>query len=117
MEVKVFYTFNKNGVRIKKCCASCKSKEIGKKEDERICMKGEGQVTKDYVCEDWSISETIDNIKMEGFGAVKKPHYIRWMRREIALIADSPSISQSQKNMLIQQLPKRYENEHGKRYY
>ena len=66
------YVLNKNGVRIKKCCASCKYHEpLDSDGPRRICvyLKRNKAVKKDDVCGDWSISDMIDGIKVRGHGA------------------------------------------------
>lgn len=66
------YVLNKNGVRIKKCCASCKYHEpLDSDGPRRICvyLKRSKVVRKDDACGDWSISDIIDGIKVRGHGA------------------------------------------------
>lgn len=69
------FSTNKNGVRIKKCCASCLHHQPFDPEGpRRQCMLGEGKKKKRIVykfnlCRFWTISEMIDNIKVNGRGA------------------------------------------------
>ena len=66
------YVLNKNGVRIKKCCASCKYHEpLDSDGPRRICdyLKRNKVVKKDDACGDWSISDMIDGIKVRNHGA------------------------------------------------
>ena len=68
------FTMNSNGVRIKKCCASCAHHEPYDSDGpRRLCKKHtmiqDGKespkvVDKSDLCDDWSISETIDKIKL-----------------------------------------------------
>ena len=64
---KAEFTENKNGVRIKKCCASCKHhKAYNPESNKRLCyVRSEPKmVFKDEVCGYWSISDEIDRIKL-----------------------------------------------------
>lgn len=68
------FTMNSNGVRIKKCCASCAHHEPYDSDGpRRLCKKhtmiqnGKDNpkvVDKSDLCGDWSISETINKIKL-----------------------------------------------------
>jgi hypothetical protein len=63
----VFYDFtkNKNGVTIKKCCASCKHHDSYDIErDQRKCKLSQKIVSKRDCCGCWHISSRIDGIKM-----------------------------------------------------
>ena len=56
---------NKNGVNIKKCCASCIYKEpYDAQGPRRLCTKRDKLVDKSDCCGDWLISEAIDKIKL-----------------------------------------------------
>lgn len=107
---------NANGVLIKKCCASCKHKEYSKLGD-RICMKGEGEVPKDYCCRDWCMSENCNSFKLGEKGRTKKPHYIKWLNIQVSEIVASPSITDAKiKQNMIEALPAKYEKIFGSRY-
>lgn len=103
------------GVVIKKCCASCAHKELGKNEEQRICMKGEGEVPKNYLCEDWEMAENLKKIKLVERGHVKKPHYIAWQKKELSRIAESVQ-NTKEKVLALTTMPERYEDEFGSRY-
>ena len=63
----VFYDFtqNKNGVTIKKCCASCKHHDPYDNEgDRRKCKLSQKIVDKSDCCSCWHISSQIDDIKI-----------------------------------------------------
>lgn len=109
------YVYNPQNVRIKKCCASCAHKALGKGDDQRICMKGEGEVPKNYLCADWEISENCTKIKLENRGKVKKPHYIAWAKAELGRIAESAQ-NPNEKILAIKTMAKRYESTFGTRY-
>jgi hypothetical protein len=68
------FTLNSNGVKIKKCCASCANHEPHSSDGpKRLCKKHttieDGKekpkvVDKSDLCGDWSISDMIDGIKL-----------------------------------------------------
>lgn len=58
------FTQNKNGVTIKKCCASCKHHEpYYHDDDRRKCKLSKKTVDKSECCSCWHISDQIDRIK------------------------------------------------------
>jgi len=62
------FTRNTNGVKIKKCCASCSHKEPYDSEGpRRMCTlnKEKKIIRKDDLCLHWSISPDIDRIKIK----------------------------------------------------
>ena len=65
------YTTNVNGVRIKKCCASCAFKQpLDYNGAHRLCTLGGGEkvVFKDEVCKHWEMNAEIDRIRTKVFG-------------------------------------------------
>ena len=136
-KAKIEMVTNEHGVNIKKCCASCGNKGLGNNDGRRICVKGEGEVPADYLCEDWVMSPKCQEIKCETFGMVKKPAYIAWLKKQVDEI-NSRDIDEEQgltiltsmgidtavktnaglraKMALIAALPKQYEKEFGSRY-
>jgi hypothetical protein len=136
-KAKVKMVRNEHGVNIKKCCASCGNKGLGKNDGRRICIKGEGEVPADYLCEDWLMNQQCKNIRSETFGMVKKPAYIAWLKKQVDEI-NARDITEAQgltmlasmgidtaiktnaglraKMALITALPKQYEKEFGSRY-
>ena len=134
---KVEMVKNPQGVYIKKCCASCGNKGLGKNDGRRICIKGEGEVPTDYLCDDWMMSPQCKKIKCEHFGMVKKPSYIAWLKDQVDEI-NARDISEEQgltiltsmgidtavktnaglraKMALITALPQEFEKEFGSRY-
>ena len=136
-KAKVEMVRNGYGVNIKKCCASCGNKGLGKTDGRRICIKGEGEVPAEYLCEDWLMNDQCKKIKCENFGMVKKPAYIEWLKKQVDEI-NARDITEAQgltmlasmgidtaiktnaglraKMALITALPKQYEKEFGSRY-
>lgn len=68
----IFYK-NKFGVSIKKCCASCKFKQMDVR--VRFCTRGEGIVSPHSICEDWTMNPDLDNAG-KGGGRIKKRSYL-----------------------------------------
>ncbi len=72
--IVVEFTTNSNGVKVKKCCASCTHHNPFKSDGpKRLCtlhtMTVDGKevpktVDKSDVCRDWSISDMADKIKL-----------------------------------------------------
>ena len=72
--VFVEFTLNSNGVKIKKCCASCAHHELYDSDGpKRLCKKHTmidddnekpKVVDKSDLCGDWSISDQINRIKL-----------------------------------------------------
>ena len=59
---------NKNHVKIKKCCASCKTHEHYDSDGpRRKCTLYGKVVDKSHCCEDWCISEAINEIKLRPY--------------------------------------------------
>ena len=59
------FTKNKNGVTIKKCCASCATHEPYDSEGpRRLCTISQKVVQKDDLCGCWRISNAIDGIQL-----------------------------------------------------
>lgn len=134
---KVEIVRNSHGVNIKKCCASCRNKGIGKSDGRRICTIGEGEVPANYMCNDWVMNEQCQKIKSEHFGLIKKPAYIAWLKKQVDEI-NARDISEPQglmiladmgvdtavktnavmraKMALITELPQQFEKKYGSRY-
>lgn len=69
------FTRNGYGVRIRKCCASCRHKAIDSR--LRLCMKGEGHVSPTSVCEMWECNPPLMSAG-KGDGMIKDPMYLRY---------------------------------------
>lgn len=67
---------NRFGIKIVKCCASCKHHAADGRESIRICMDGRGEHHLDYLCDGgWEMAEGLDNVG-KGGGCVKKKEYL-----------------------------------------
>ena len=63
------YTYNTNGVRIKKCCASCQTHtSYSETSAKRICTLDDCKkiVRKDDLCRYWVLSDMMAKIKLNG---------------------------------------------------
>jgi hypothetical protein len=52
---------NAYGVKVKRCCASCKYKKMTRLVKTRRCRKHLANVYPYNVCKDWEMSETLKN--------------------------------------------------------
>lgn len=58
------FVVNAEGVRIKKCCASCKFKKCTNDNDHRKCTLNGKKVTNDFLCLDWKIGDFFEHLKV-----------------------------------------------------
>ena len=114
--VKKEFTRNAKGVRIVKCCASCQYCGIdGVREQVRICKNGRGEHANDYLCNDWTIRKKLDEVELKADGRIKKPSYIMWLKEQVSKLS-SENLDDKTRTMIINKLPKRYEEILGTRY-
>ena len=114
--VKKEFTRNAHGVRIVKCCASCQHCGIDSvREQIRICGIGHGEHFNDYLCNDWTIRKKLDEIESKADGKIKKPSYIMWLKEQVSKLSDE-NLDDKTRTMIINKLPKRYEEIFGTRY-
>jgi hypothetical protein len=78
-KTKVKYYINENGVRIKKCCASCQFAACTSNIDARLCQQGEGNVSPKFVCYSWQIKDEYSDISLRGDGRIRTQQYIQWL--------------------------------------
>jgi len=65
------YTTNRNGVKIKKCCASCQHHQpVDQNGPHRLCTFNGAKkiVFKFELCRSWGISDAINDIRTIGHG-------------------------------------------------
>jgi hypothetical protein len=67
---------NKFGIEINICCASCQFKEFHKKTGKRICLVTEQPVDSKDICEDWHLSQGLENAGVGG-GTVKSYEHLK----------------------------------------
>lgn len=110
------YARNEHGVKVKKCCASCKMREI-KSEGGRICSLNGKPVEGSHCCKQWEMRRRMQNAGMSG-GQIKSWRYLtyyreRWIQQRDAFYAKRirPSELLSAKDFR-----KEFEKEHGSIY-
>ena len=67
---------NKFGIEINICCASCQFKEFHKKTGKRICLVTEQPVDCKDICEDWHLSQGLENAGVGG-GTIKSYEHLK----------------------------------------
>lgn len=67
---------NRFGIEINICCASCQFKDFDKKTGERICSLSGGMVESTAICDDWHLSQGLENAGAGG-GTVKSYEHLR----------------------------------------
>ena len=114
--VKKEFTRNTHGVFIVKCCASCQHCGFdGIREQIRICGSGHGEHFNDYLCNDWTIRKKLDEVELKADGRIKKPSYIMWLKEQVNKLSNE-NLDDKTRTMIINKLPKRYEEIFGTRY-
>ena len=63
MEKRVTCVRNGHGVKVKRCCASCRHKAIARK-GARICELLQLKVRQLFVCRQWQMSEGLKNMNV-----------------------------------------------------
>ena len=69
---------NRQGVKVKKCCASCQHKCIGT-DGSRLCALTMKMVSPNFRCKKWSMVEGLQNAGL-GEGSVKSKEYLEFVR-------------------------------------
>ena len=77
---------NKFGIEINICCASCQYRGFDK-QGKRICSLTEQQVDSNAVCEDWHLSQGLENAGAGG-GTVKSAEHLREVFANITSLTD-----------------------------
>lgn len=108
---------NRNNVRIKMCCASCSHLTYGDKAERRCALK-DVIVGNETDCEDWSMSDKMNNLKIKSKGKIKKPAYLMWFANE-AKSAYRKAQSEGKRTWewSINALRKTWEEENGQSIY
>lgn len=79
MKTPKLYETNQYGVKIVKCCASCKKRVLDNR--IRICMAGEGGVPASYLCNNWVMNPNLEKAG-KGDGKVKKYDYLLYVLKQ-----------------------------------
>lgn len=92
-----------HGVRIKKCCASCRNKDFdGTTGANRICKIGEGIVNKSDVCSYWDVNPILLDIELKANGMIKSKAYIQWLVKQVTEIREKELTEEQARNILTE---------------
>ncbi len=111
--MELFY-YNSHGVRIKKCCASCKHKTEDNK--MRYCLHGKGFVSSNSCCGDWIVSDGLENAGI-GRGKVKKQEYLQYCINAVHADYFLPSDRKNTKRRSLAEIRREFEEENGDIFY
>ena len=108
-------TKNQHGIEVKKCCASCKHKDLTRLVLARYCSQHHEKVKPRECCEQWEMSEQMEAAGSGG-GKVKKKAYLKYVLdvREDESLADQLGIKFPHKS--IGQIRKDFEEKNGSIY-
>ena len=108
-------TRNQHGIEVKKCCASCKHKDLTRLVLARYCSQHQKKVKPRECCEQWEMSEQMEAAGSGG-GKVKKKAYLKYVLdvREDESLADQLGIKFPHKS--IGQIRKDFEEKNGSIY-
>ena len=108
-------TRNQHGIEVKKCCASCKHKDLTRLVLARYCSQHHEKVKPRECCEQWEMSEQMEAAG-SGRGKVKKKAYLKYVLdvREDESLADQLGIKFPHKS--IEQIRKDFEEKNGSIY-
>lgn len=107
---------NRNGIEIKKCCASCRFRHINS-EEGRFCTKHKKKVKAGRLCEQWVMSIGLDHAGDAG-GRVKCAKYLdyyrnRWIEQREAVIAGNMKPNDM---LTAVQIRKEYNEQYGSEF-
>lgn len=108
-------TRNQHGIEVKKCCASCKHKDLTRLVLARYCSQHHEKVKPRECCEQWEMSEQMEAAGSGG-GKVKKKAYLKYVLdvREDESLADQLGIKFPHKS--IGRIRKDFEEKNGSIY-
>lgn len=114
---EIFYK-NKFSISIKKCCASCKFKQMDVR--VRFCTIGEGIVSPQSVCGSWQMNPDLDNAG-KGGGRIKKKKYLNIcldrLDEDNYLAIEHKRKKMPHKRLTLQQIRSDYEKKYGDIYF
>ena len=106
---------NEHGIEVKKCCASCKHKDLTRLLSARFCSLHQKKVKPRECCEQWEMSEQMEAAGSGG-GKVKKKAYLQYVMsvRDDESLADQLKIQFPHKS--IEQIRRDFEEKNGSIY-
>ena len=112
----VYYERNRNGIRVRKCCASCMFADHDRK-FLRICKIGEGIVDGAYLCEHYIMKPSFVDLGNAAHepGHVKRLEWIQYLSRIRVREYDAGILPKNAKP--LSEIIADYEAAHCSRYY
>ena len=107
---------NRNGIEIKKCCASCRFRQISS-EKGRFCKKHKKTVKAGWLCKDWEMNPDLEHAGDSG-GQVKCTKYLdyyrkRWLEQREAVITGN---MKPEDMLTTEQIRKEYNEQYGSEF-
>lgn len=117
------YERNRAGIQIKKCCASCESRDdkIRTKSEKRTCQLGQAEPNRILSCDKWKMRTKIMEMKVGG-GRIKSDKYFKYLlsirHGEIQSSEehDKDSTKPLPRIQSIAEIRKKYIRQHGSLY-
>lgn len=108
-------TGNKYGVKINKCCASCRFKETTRMMTTRHCKKLDKEVSQLDMCECWKMSKLLRELG-SARGPVKRREYLLYLTD--VRVKEQEKLDKGEKVVpkSIAEIRMDYEKEHGSIY-
>ena len=106
---------NSHGIEVKKCCASCRFKDLTRLMTARFCTEHNKRVKPRECCYEWALSDQLEAAGSAG-GKVKRKAYLKFVLevREEESLADQRGLHIVHKT--IDQIRQEFEKNHGSIY-
>ena len=103
---------NQYGIRIKKCCASCRHKDATRLMTMRRCMEHDRDVKPGNTCSLWKMA---DHLKAagSGLGCIKRKDYLRYVLEVRAEEAERADRGEQVVSKSIGEIRAAFTKEHG----
>ena len=103
---------NSHGIEVKKCCASCRFKDLTRLMTARFCTEHNKRVKPRECCYEWALSDQLEAAGSAG-GKVKCKAYLKFVLevREEESLADQRGLHIVHKT--IEQIRQEFEKNHG----
>ena len=107
---------NRNGIEIKKCCASCRFRQINSQRG-RHCTEHKMKMEAGWLCKDWDMSPDLEHAGDSG-GQVKCTKYLdyyrkRWLEQREAYEAGR---LKAEDMLTAEQIRKEYNEQYGSEF-
>lgn len=109
---EIEYEKNSRGIRVKKCCASCRMKAIDvnlirpsdkKSELRRFCVEHGKVVYNNDVCSLWQMGDDAKSFKSDYDGKVKTKAYLDFYREKVLKYRDDIEKAHIAKNVILEE--------------